>query len=71
MSGKFEHSLRQQTGQSGTCTLVYMKVCVVVVQNVLGEHANPTEKGPSQDSNHEPSGCEVTVLNTAPPNDQI
>jgi len=31
------------------------------------EHANPTQKGPSRDSNQEPSCCEATVLNTTPP----
>jgi len=31
-----------------------------------GEHANSIQKGPSQDSNQEPSFCEVTVLTTTP-----
>jgi len=32
-----------------------------------GEHANSTQKGPSRDSNEEPSHCEAMVLNTTPP----
>jgi len=30
------------------------------------EHANSTQKGPSQDSNLEPSSCEAVVLTTTP-----
>ena len=32
-----------------------------------GEHANSTQKGPSQELNLEPSCCEATVLTTTPP----
>ena len=32
-----------------------------------GEHANSTQKGPSQKLNLEPSRCEAMVLTTTPP----